>query len=251
MRNLCAFIEYDGANYHGWQRQKNSITIQEIIETSLEKILSHKVTLYGSGRTDTGVHAKEQTANFRTTSNIPIYSLIKAINTELPRDIAIYDIKEVPGNFNARKSAKSRWYRYTVLNRPNRSPMLSRFSYHIYGYIDIERMAKSIVFILGEHDFAAFCKDSSKIENTKRTIYKIDIFKKDDLIIFDIIGDSFLHGMVRTIVGTLLWISRKKLSPQIMRDIISSKNNKYAGPCAPPNGLCLYHVEYDNEIFNS
>jgi len=251
MRNLRLEIEYAGTNYCGWQVQrrqkakgKRQKSIQEIIEKTLHRILQEKVRLIASGRTDSGVHAQGQIANFKTTSGIPLEKLQRALNGLLPQDITIKSIKQVPLDFHSRFAAKSKAYRYSILNRLYPSVFL-RNRVYFYPYpLDIKIMQTEAKVLLGRHDFKAFKASGSITERTVRTIKRIKISKEGDLIHVDIEADGFLYNMVRNIVGTLIEIGRARFPKGSLKRILASRNRKLAGPTAPPGGLCLLAVRY-------
>lgn len=258
-RNIKLEIEYDGSNYAGWQIQRKAQdakrktnTIQETIERVLRRILQEKVQLFVSGRTDAGVHALAQVANFRTNSQISPERLQLALNGNLPHDIVITKIKDVPLDFNSRFSAKSKIYRYTILSRSHHSPLIRNTVYFCHYPLDISLMLKEVKCLLGKHDFKAFCASGSKVKDTVRTITGINITKKRTaqgagritLIVIDIEADGFLYNMVRNIIGTLIDIGRGRLPLDSLKKILKSKNRRLAGQIAPAKGLCLLKVKY-------
>jgi len=254
MRNIKLTIEYDGTNYCGWQVQSRHApkSIQETIEKTLSKILQEKIRLIASGRTDAGVHALAQVANFKTNSNIALDKLKRALNGNLPDDIAINKIEEVNLDFHSRFHAKSKIYRYTILNRGWPSPLL-RNTVYCYPYLlDIRLMQKEAECLLGKHDFKAFCASGSSTQTTIRTIKNISISSKPctlypvpcTFITIDIEADGFLYNMVRNIVGTLIEIGRGRFPRGGVKKILRSKNRKLAGPTVPACGLCLLKVTF-------
>lgn len=247
MRNLRLEIEYDGTNYCGWQIQRNSNnkpSIQETLEKTLRKILQEKIKLIGSGRTDAGVHALAQVANFKTNSKVALEKLQKALNGNLPDDITISKIEEVSFKFNSRFNAKSKLYRYTILNRNYPSAGLRNTTYFYPHPLNIKLMQKEAKVLLGRHNFAAFVGANKTEINAVRTIKRIKITKDKDLIYIDIEADGFLYNMVRNIVGTLIEIGRGKFSKGSLKRILASRNRKLAGPTAPAYGLYLLKVKY-------
>ncbi len=251
MFNLKLEIEYDGTRYYGWQvqnrRQKSddrSQTIQETIERTLHKILQEKVKLTVAGRTDSGVHALSQVANFKTNSKIPLEKLRWALNCLLPEDIKVSRIRKVPLDFNSRFCAKSRVYRYTVLSRKYSSAFLANRVHFFHYPLDIRLMRKEARVLLGRHNFKSFQATDSRERNPSRTIKRIKITKEKDLVHIDIEADSFLYNMVRNISGTLLEIGRGKFSKGSMLRILKSRDRKLAGPALPAKGLCLMKVKY-------
>lgn len=244
MRNIKLTISYDGTHYAGWQCQKNAATIQQTIESILKKIVGHTVKLHGSGRTDSGVHAKSQVANFRTNSKLSLGSIKAALNSSLPDDILINSVELAGRKFDAQRSAKSKHYRYTITTSKFVDPFIrhfvSRFSYPL----DISSMKRAAAGLVGRHDFKAFQAAGSKEKNTIRTVKRIRIETAGELVYIDVWADGFLYNMVRTIAGTLLEIGRGKLPESVVADILKTKNRAIAGPTAPAKGLCLIKVEY-------
>ena len=266
MRNIKLTIEYDGTNYAGWQIQnsrqasvfnRQRKTIQEVIEKTLQKILQGKIRLIASGRTDAGVHAQAQVANFKTNSKILLGKLQKALNALLPEDIAITKDVEVSPDFHARFAVKSKIYRYTILNRRWRSALLKDKVYFYPYPLNINLMRKASRCLLGRHDFKSFCASGSDTKNTVRTIKRLTVRKlpcqlsavscqpKDfSLIVIDIEANGFLYNMVRNIVGTLIEVGRGKFQKGTVKKILLAKNRKLAGPTAPAKGLLLVRVKY-------
>lgn len=251
MRNLKLEIEYDGTRYYGWQvqnrRRASDVrrrTIQETIEKTLQKILQKKVKLIVAGRTDSGVHALSQVANFKTSSKIPLERLRWGLNCLLPEDIKVSRIKKVPLDFNSRFSAKARIYRYTILSRKYSSAFLANRAHFFYYPLDIGLMRKEARALLGRHNFKSFQAADSRERNPQRTIKRIKITKDKDLVCIDIEADSFLYNMVRNISGTLLEIGRGRFSKGSMLRILKSRDRKLAGPALPAKGLCLVKVKY-------
>jgi tRNA pseudouridine38-40 synthase len=268
MRNLRLEIEYDGTGYCGWQIQKNhqvrrslprlrlrllSVaghqlkSIQEVIEKTLQKILQEKVMIIASGRTDAGVHALGQVANFRTKSVIETAKLKRALNGILPKDIKVSKIEEVGPDFHSRFSAKSKVYRYSVLNR-DYPPVLLRNRVYYFPYpLNLRLMRKEAKALLGRHNFKSFQASDKKERDAVRSIKIIKIIKikKDkDLLNFEIEADGFLYNMVRNIVGTLLEIGRGRFPPASAARILKTKDRRLAGPTLPACGLCLLKVKY-------
>lgn len=256
MRNLKITLEYNGTNYAGWQTQKHK-TIQATLEKTLCRILSEKIKVIGSGRTDAGVHAFGQVANFRTKSTLSAERIQSALNALLPSDIAVTKAEEVDLKFHAIRNTKSKVYRYTILNRPHRSALLKDRVYFCRFPLDINLMRRESRCLLGRHDFKTFCASASNAKNTVRTIKDIGIKKiaynplsvtqkqKDySLIVIDIEADGFLYNMVRSIVGTLIDIGRARFKPGSLKKILLSKDRSRSGTTAPSCGLCLLKVKY-------
>ena len=247
MPNTCLTIAYDGTRYAGWQFQKNANTIQQEIEKALKKILREDVKVIGAGRTDSGVHAKDQVANFKTKKAFPLPSLQMALNANLPKDISVVKIKKVAMRFHSRFDAKSKIYRYTILQSRIGDPLSRHYCWKVPYRLKIPLMKKEARVLMGKHDFKCFQakSSSSKIKNTRRTIKNISIRKDKSFIYIGIEADGFLHNMVRNIVGTLIEIGRGHLPEGSMERILSSRQRQLAGPTAPARGLLLIQTKFD------
>jgi len=244
IRNILLKIEYDGTDYSGWQSQNNARSIQDTIEVALKRITGRKARLISSGRTDAGVHALNQTANFKTVSAIPPFKLQRALNSILPKDIVIKEAREVPLEFHSRFDAKSKIYRYTIINGPAASAISRNFTAHIPYKLNFALMKKEAKALTGRHDFKSF-QAADRIERSSvRTIKKLSARKKGEKIIIDIEADGFLYNMVRNIAGTLIDIGRGRLAKGSMARILKAKNRTLAGETAPAKGLCLIEVKY-------
>jgi len=232
MVNIKLTIEYEGTQYCGWQRQKGFLSIQEIMEEKISQITREKITLYGSGRTDAGVHALGQVANFKTNSTIPWIRLPMILNHLLPLDIRIKKAEKVDDSFHARYSAVSKIYCYYILNHPqdNYYPpfFLRNYVYYFYGEINLENIKKATEFLYGEHDFSSFTCSGSNVKNKIRTIKEININKKGNIICFRFEANAFLYKMVRTIVGTLLEVGCGKINYLEVKKILEARNRKMA-----------------------
>ena len=246
MRNIRIEIEYDGTNYCGWQVQERcrKKSIQETIEKALQKILREKVKVIGSGRTDAGVHAKAQVADFRIKSQMPLARLQEGLNAVLPEDIAITKINSVGPDFHSRFRAKAKVYRYTILNRMHRSALLRNYAYFCRYHLDIKLMRKEAAALLGRHNFRAFCASGGAGKNQLKTIKRIAITRHDDLINIEIEADGYLYNMVRNIVGTFIDIGRGQLAKGTIKRILRCRDRRQAGPTAAARGLCLVKVKY-------
>lgn len=245
MRNIKLTIEYDGSRYAGWQVQgKKSRTIQETLEKALARILHKRLRVIGSGRTDAGVHAKGQVANFKTDSGMALGRLRGALNAVLPDDISIIRLDEAALDFHSRFSARSKVYRYTILNRPSR-PAISRDAAYFFPYpLDLRLMREEAKLLLGRHDFKSFQAADKRERGSARAIKKLVISRDKDFIHIDIEADGFLYNMVRNIAGTLIEIGRGKLPRGSMKKILLLKNRRFAGPTLPAKGLCLLEVKH-------
>ncbi len=244
-RNIILVIEYDGLLFNGWQTQNNAPTVQHAIEKTLEKILSHRVRISGSGRTDAGVHAKAQTANFFTDNGLSCRKMQKALNAWLPEGISVKKVSEADINFHSRYSAKLKHYRYIISNGRT-PPALERNRVWFIPYrLETGKMKEAAKYLLGRHDFSSFGVNlKGKAGNPVKTIYSIDIKKTGSKIQIDIVGDGFLYKMVRSMVGTLVDAGRGKRKAKEIKKILSSKSRAGASPIAPPQGLYLYRVVY-------
>lgn len=243
MRNLKITIQYNGANYCGWQKQPDSLGIQGTIEKAIYEITKEEVKITGSGRTDAGVHAFGQVASFKLMSSIPSTKMPNALNAKLPKDISIIACEEVADDFHARYSAIGKRYRYVIYNSQYRSPIYKDISYQVKYDLDFGKMCKEAKSLVGTHDFKGFMSSGSSVSDTVRTIYDIDLTKEDDLIIMEVEGNGFLYNMVRIIAGTLVDIGRNKIN-ESLEDVINSKSRSRSGHTAPAHGLFLKKVDY-------
>lgn len=242
MKNYKLTIQYDGRNYSGWQIQKNSESIQQKITDAIEILLKEKVNLIGSGRTDSGVHAFGQVANFRTETEIDIYRFKHSLNSILPYDIVVSSMEEIDLNFHARYDAKKRTYLYLITQ--TRSPFYKNYSYFYPRKMDLEKLNVLSKLFLGEKDFTSFSKKNDEVENKNCTVYKTFWRQKGEIILFSIQASRYLHGMVRTIVGTLLHAQEQNHPEIFIEEIFNSQNREEAFEAVPAKGLFLYKVEY-------
>ncbi|MYF99761.1 tRNA pseudouridine(38-40) synthase TruA [Candidatus Poribacteria bacterium] len=252
MRNIKLILEYEGTNYCGWQTQPNLPTIQGTIEKSLTQLTNTPTQIVGAGRTDTGVHAEGQVANFHTASEIPTVAFQKGLNAILPSDIVVSAANEVPANFHARFKATSRRYRYTILNRPYRSALLWRTCHFHPKELDVDSIDTICKSIFGRRDFSSFQKTGSNRINPICEVIDAGCWKNDEFVYIEIEADSFLRGMVRAIVGTALKCT-KDVSGNVDRAcnqfhrILKAKDRSVAGTSAPANGLALIRVKYNEK----
>ncbi|MGF7058293.1 tRNA pseudouridine(38-40) synthase TruA [Brassicibacter mesophilus] len=244
MRNIKLLIEYDGSKYYGWQKQPKTLTVQENIELAINKTTNENVTLFGSGRTDKGVHARGQVANFHTNSRIPANKFRDALNCVLPDDISIRLSEEVDESFHSRYSALGKEYRYLIYNNKIRSPIYRNYSYHVPFNLDMKLMKEAARTFAGTHDFKAFMSSGSAVKNTVRTIHNISLEKDRDMIELKVSGNGFLYNMVRIMTGTLIEIGNERIDCNNVCDIIESKDRTKAGHTAPAQGLYLEKVLY-------
>ena len=244
MRNIKVTIEYDGTNYHGWQIQPNAITVQAALQDALAKITKTQTLIIGAGRTDTGVHAAGQVANFHTRSQMPPPAFQKALNATLPRDIVIINVEEVSPDFHARFSAVSRTYRYTILNRAYPSALLRNNTYFFPEPINVQGANTACQSLVGVRDFSSFQRSGSGRINPICDICDCRCWRAGDLVYFEIEADAFLRGMVRAIVGTVLKLHDRKDGVNQLHKILDAHNRSEAGASAPPHGLSLLRVKY-------
>jgi tRNA pseudouridine38-40 synthase len=250
MTKYAAVVQYDGTNYHGWQLQTGVPTIQGSMEHALEKICRTLIRVHGAGRTDSGVHSLGQVAHFSVDWKNKTHDLRRALNALLPPDVAIVALMEASQDFHSRYLAKSKTYVYRILNQPLRSPLQRLYSWHIPIGLDEKAIRQSLVYLKGEHDFAAF---GSATDGTPSTVRKVldaswEETGSKNLYRFTIIGTGFLRYMVRSIVGTLAEIGRGKRSSEAMKLILESRDRSMSGPTAPPHGLFLESVDYGDSL---
>ena len=245
-RNIKLLIAYDGTDFHGWQTQTDLRTVQGEIEQAVRRVARNQVDLLGSGRTDAGVHAAGQVANFWTTCQIAADKLHRAIGSRLPKDVTLIDTTEVSSTFHARISAESKLYRYRIHNASGRpvSRLAQRHCYHFWHRLDLDRMRDAARHFVGEMDFASMASKGSPRETTVRTVVSCSIDRHYDEVRIDVEGKGFLYNQVRNMVGTLVEIGRGHWSPDAMPEILASGNRSRAGPTAPARGLILQWVRY-------
>ena len=246
MRNIRLTIEYDGKDFNGWQKQPNKLNIQGEIERAIKEVTEDdEIELIASGRTDAGVHALSQVANFKTNSNIPVEKIPIALNTKLKQSIRIKEAEEVDERFHSRYNCKQKTYRYIINNGKNASAIYRNLEYFIPEKLDVNKMKKAIKYFEGEHDFKGFKASGTSSKSSIRTIYKTDIKQDGDKIIIELTGNGFLYNMVRIIAGTLVDVGLGKIDPESIPEIIDAKDRTKAGKTLPPYGLYLVKVEYE------
>ena len=245
MKNFKLIIEYDGTHYHGWQRQKKDATIQGEIEDAIWTMTHNRVTLYGSGRTDAGVHARGQTANFHSNTDLKPEVFQRGLNSLLADDIVIKECDQVEDTFHARYSAKSKIYDYTIVNHPVPPAINRQYVWSIRSQLDTMAMQSAIRCIVGSHDFKAFEGTGSPRAYATRQVLAAGLRQSGDrFLTFRIEADGFLRFMVRNIVGTLVDVGLGKTLPAEFRQILESRDRTKAGATAPARGLCLMEVKY-------
>lgn len=244
MKNIRLTIEYDGKDFNGWQKQPNKLNIQGKIERAIEEITGEKVDLIASGRTDAGVHALAQMANFKTNSNLPVEKYPIALNTKLKKSIRIQKAEEVEEDFHSRYHCKQKTYRYVINNSEQGSSIYRNLEYFVPNKLNVEKMQEAVKYFEGEHDFKAFKASGTSSKSSVRIIYKAKIEKQGDRIIIELTGNGFLYNMVRIIAGTLVDVGLGKIGPDEIPEIIENGERSRAGKTLPPQGLYLVKVEY-------
>jgi tRNA pseudouridine38-40 synthase len=242
LRNYKLIVQYDGTNYAGWQIQLNALSVQGLLQDSISQITNEKINLIGAGRTDSGVHALGQTANFRTENELDLYRFKHSLNSILPRDIAVKTIVEAEEDFHARYDAVKRSYIYLISK--GKSPFYDKYSWWYHGPIDCEKLNLLSGYLVGEKNFTAFSRKASDTENKVCFIHSIRWKEWKDLVIFSVEADRYLHGMVRTMVGTLLHTLKLNLDIDYLREVINAMDRESAGEAVPAKGLFLYKVKY-------
>lgn len=251
MRNILLNLSYNGKNYHGWQIQKNAVTVQEVFQKALKKIIKEKLDIKGCSRTDSGVHANMYCISFKTNSEILCEKFPLALNKYLPNDIAVNSCCEVPLDFHARYSCTSKEYIYKIWNARVRNPFLDGRAFHYWYPLDVELLNIAAKEFLGTYDFSAFCTQDKRIkQNLVRTVKNFEVLKDGNFVIFKVEADGFLYNMVRIMVGTLLNVSRGRTKVEDIKNIILSKDRSKAGPTAVPYGLYLNKVFYEGENYD-
>lgn len=243
-RNLKLTLEYDGTRYLGWQVQPQGPTVQEKLEEAILRITGERVRVIGAGRTDAGVHAEGQVASVRLSSVMPVRKMCAALNAVLPPDIAVRSVEEVGEDFHARYSAKSKRYRYTIINRPVRTALCRGAALHIPRPLDVAAMKEAASHLRGTHDFSSFGCNAGRNDNPVRKVLEVSVERQGDRVVIEIEAVSFLYKMVRSIVGTLIDVGKGKLTPDEFLHILEARDRKCARPTAPPEGLCLAMVTY-------
>ena len=245
MRNIKLVLEYDGTAYHGWQVQKNAVSIQSILEKALFTLLREDVKATASGRTDAGVHAMNQPVTFKTGSSMETRRMLRGLNGILPEDIVVKSVEEISLDFDARRSSKKKTYRYVILNREAPSALDRERCWHIRPKLDLEMMRKAAEQLVGEHDFSSFRASGCGAKHAVRRVLEVAFEEKGNgYIHFEITAYAFLKQMVRNIVGTLVALGLGKMTMEEFRQLLEAKDRTKAGATAPPQGLFLLKVDY-------
>lgn len=248
MRNIALRLMYNGTNYHGWQVQKTHATVAETLEKALSAICKEKIKVTGCGRTDAGVHAERYIANFRTQAGIPCDRLPLAVNTRLPDDISVSKATVVPDRFNAIGSCLKKEYTYKIYNSRIRDPFYVNRVWFYPKPLDEKIMAQAAAQFVGTHDFAAVRSVGTETRTTVRTVHYFDMERHGAIIDCRVCADGFLYNMVRAMVGTCIYAAEGKLNPAEIPAILESRNRTLAGPTAPPDGLYMTKLWYDEDV---
>ncbi len=243
---IILIIEYDGTNYHGSQSQVNAPTIQGEIEKALKKLTGERIRIKIASRTDAGVHARGQVVSLDSGAKLPLKSFIDGLNHYLPEDIAVKEAFKAELDFDVRRRAVSREYRYYIYNSPTRSPLKQGFSWRVAGKLDIAAMNRACAALIGRHDFASFVASEAvaKQKRTVRDIFKADITQDGEMVVFSVTANSFLPHQVRNIIGSLVKVGQDKMTVREFKQMVESRTPGLAGPTAPAEGLCLVQVNY-------
>lgn len=243
MHNIKLTLEYDGTNYVGWQIQQNGPSIQGAVEKALKQLLQDEVGVIGAGRTDSGVHARGQVANFKTSKENDLGTIGKGLNALLPHDIVVLSTELIGDSFHARYNAKGRIYKYYLSLKP--TALLRNYSWYVGGYrLDLNLMRNCSELILGEHDFASFCKVEADVDHHRCIVEKARWEQDSSMLVFEISANRFLHGMVRALIGTMVEIGRGHRLFDDFQRIIEAKDRRVAGMAAPAKGLFLERIIY-------
>ncbi len=248
MKNIALCLRYDGSRYHGWQVQKNDVTVAETLEQAVFKATGERLRVVGCGRTDAGVHALRYCANFRSDSRIPLSRLPLALNSRLPEDIAVLEAVEVPEDFNAISSCIKKEYIYKILNRNIRDPFLENRVCFYPQHLDLSRMQAAARAFEGTHDFRAVRSLGTETKTTVRTVHWCRAEKDGDLITVSICADGFLYNMCRAMVGTMVYASYGKLEPEDIPALLAAGDRRLTGPTMPPQGLYLNRLWYEGVV---
>jgi tRNA pseudouridine38-40 synthase len=245
LKNIKLILAYDGSRYHGWQRQKNGLTIQEVLEGKIYTMLGERVKLIASGRTDAGVHATHQVCSFVTRSDIAPESIQRGLNSLLPDDLFLTAAAYVPREFHARYSVRSKTYEYRILNQNEPDVFLRNYVWHVRRPLDMAEMARCLALLVGRHDFSSFRSSGSGNSNPVRWVMRAEIQNSENGLLRLIIeADGFLRHMVRNVVGTVVEAGLGKMDFEQFREVFKSRDRRLAGIKAPPQGLFLVMVRY-------
>lgn len=243
-KRVRLIVAYDGTNYHGWQVQKNGITIESELNRCLTELLQEPIEVIGASRTDAGVHAMGNVAVFDTCSRMPAEKISYALNQRLPEDIRIQKSEEVDAEWHPRYCDSRKTYEYRIYRGEFPMPLKRLYALHIYYNVDLEKMREAAKFFVGEHDFKSFCQVGAQVKSTVRTVYDVNIIEEGADLVIRVTGGGFLYNMVRIMAGTLLEVGKGKIEPGQIPEIIQAKDREAAGPTAPAHGLTLIKYEF-------
>ncbi|GEC92682.1 tRNA pseudouridine(38-40) synthase TruA [Brevibacillus brevis] len=244
MKRLRCVLAYDGTDFSGFQVQPDQVTVQGEIEAALKRVTGEDIQVFGSGRTDAGVHARGQVIHFDTSSNIPMDKWRFVLNNQLPDSIVIRTVEEVDASFHARFDVQVKEYRYCIDNNPVADVFRHRYADHVRFPLDVDAMQQAAHYLVGEHDFTSFCSAKTFVEDKVRTVYGLTVEKIGDEVWVTCRGNGFLYNMVRIIVGTLVEVGQGKRSPAELREILAACDREKAGKTAPAKGLTMWEVVY-------
>ncbi len=246
MRNIQLLLQYEGTRYQGWQRQQSTEnTIQGKLEALIGRMCGEPVELQGSGRTDAGVHAMGQVANFHTECDMPVEEMLAYINRYLPEDIAVLEVREAAPRFHSRLNARGKHYEYRVINSEIPDVFLRRYALEVPEPLDVEAMRRAASQLLGEHDFKSFTSAKKGRKSTVRRIDEISITGEGNVLCFSFMGNGFLYHMIRILMGTLLEVGRGERSPESMQALLAARDREQAGPLVPAKGLVLVKIYFE------
>jgi tRNA pseudouridine38-40 synthase len=248
---ILLVMEYDGSHYHGFQWQDDQPSVQGELEKALTKLTGERRRVMSASRTDAGVHARGQVVSFRTGSALETDNFVSGLNHYLPADIAVRAAYRIDDSFNVRREAVSREYSYYILNSSTRSPLREGFAYQVSGELDIEAMNRACQLLVGEHDFASFAgRNGANVKSTVRHVFRAEVTRDGELVVFNIEANSFLLHQVRNTVGVLIRVGLGKMTPDEFNSILEARELALAGPTAPACGLCLERVNYPAPLEN-
>ena len=248
MRNIALYLRYDGTKYHGWQEQKDDVTVQSTLQAALARVCGHPVKAVGCGRTDAGVHAERYCANFKTDARIPVDRLPLALGTLLPPDIAVLRAIDAPDGFNAILSCLKKEYTYKIYNSRIRDPFFAGRAYFYPVPLDERVMAEAARHFVGTHDFAAVRSVGTETKTTVRTVHWFDVARNGMLLDLRVCADGFLYNMARAMAGTLIYASDGKLKPADIPGLLETRDRRLLGPTVPPGGLYMTRIWYDGIV---
>lgn len=249
MKRVLIVVSYDGTNYCGWQKQKNGLSVEAVINNTLKDVTGEDIEIIGASRTDAGVHALGNVAVFDTDSRIPAEKFSYALNRYLPDDIVIQNSFEITGDFHPRHVKCNKTYEYSIINRKFPLPNERLYSHFLYYTLEIDKMRKAASYLVGSHDFKSFCSVNTQVKDTVRNIYSINVDRYDEKIIIRVNGNGFLYNMVRIIAGTLIQVGMGQIEPEKVKEMLEAKERTVAGPTAPARGLTLVKINYEDTEF--